>query len=176
MNIDIDVSGIEACCEYLKQQPNRAKAAIKSATGRSLTAGRAAVSKGIRSEYSVKAGTIKGAIQMQKASSGLGGVLKVSGRPIDIMEFSPRTSRGMISVKIKKARKPLPHSFFVSANKAGIYHRVTRKRLPIEREFTLSVPQMGGNVHVAEIVQKRMAEVFSDRLEHAMIYGRGQGY
>ena len=113
---------------------------------------------------------------MQKASSGLGGVLKVSGRPLDIMEFSPRTSRGMISVKIKKARKPLPHSFFVSANKAGIYHRVTQKRLPIEREFTLSVPQMGGNVHVAEIVQKRMAEVFSDRLEHAMVYGRGQDY
>ena len=64
----------------------------------------------------------------------------------------------------------------MAAGRAGIYHRATKKRLPIEREFTLSVPQMAGNVNVSAAVQKRMSEVFVERLEHAMTYGRGQGY
>lgn len=178
MNVTVEITNIEACKRMLAEQPKRAAAAISSATNRALLAGRTVLSKGIRSEYSIKAGTIKQHTKLKKAPKGAqSGELRVSGRPIDLMEFSPRIGRGgMVSVRIKKARKKLPHSFFVTVGKAGLYHRTTRKRLPIEREFTLSVPQMAGNVNVSTAVQKRMSEVFVERLEHAMAYGRGQGY
>lgn len=178
MNVKVEITNIEACKRLLAQQPKKAAAAISSATNRALIAGRTALSTGIRSEYSIRAGAIKSHVKLKKASKGTqSGELKVSGRPIDLMEFNPSISRGgMVSVRIKKARKKLPRSFFVAVGKAGLYHRTTSKRLPIEREFTLSVPQMAGNVNVSAAVQKRMREVFVERLEHAMTYGRGQGY
>ncbi len=178
MSVRVEITNADACKRLLAEQPKRAATAISSATNRALLAGRTMLSKGIRSEYSVKAGTIKSHTRLKKASKGTqSGELRVSGRPIDLMEFSPSISRGgMVSVRIKKVRKKLPHSFFVAVGRAGIYHRTTRKRLPIEREFTLSVPQMAGNVNVSAAVQKRMSEVFVERLEHAMAYGRGQGY
>lgn len=178
MSVRVEISNMDACIQLLEQQPKRAIASIVSATNRALIAGRTTLSKGIRSEYSIKAGTIKSHVNLKKASKGTQtGELKVSGRPIDLMEFNPSISKGgMVSVRIKKTRKKLPHSFFVAVGRAGIYHRATTKRLPIEREFTLSVPQMAGNVNVSTAVQKRMSEVFAERLEHAMTYGRGRGY
>ena len=178
MNVRVEVTGIEECKRFLAQQPKRAATAMSSAANRALLAGRTMLSKGIRSEYSIKAGTIKSHTKLKKASRGTAsGEIRVSGRPIDLMEFSPRLRKGgMVTVRVKKTRKKLPHSFFVTVGRAGIYHRTTKKRLPIEREFTLSVPQMAGNVNVSTAVQKRMSEVFVERLEHAMAYGRGQGY
>lgn len=175
MSVQVDIKGIDKAVVELAGTKRRVHAAIKSATGRALTAGRTAISKGIRSEYSVKASTIKNAIRKQRENAGMGGRLIVSGRPIDLMEFFPNISRaGMVSVRIKKARKKLPHSFFVSTKKAGIYHRLSAKRLPIGREFTLSVPQMAGNTKVSKQVQDRMQEVFEERLLHALAYGEGR--
>ena len=65
MNIDIDVDGIDAAQLMLGKQPNAIKRAMSSSINRALTAGRTALSKGIRSEYNIKAGTIK-VLQNQK--------------------------------------------------------------------------------------------------------------
>ncbi len=171
--MNVDVKGIDKALQELAGTYKRAQMAVRSAIGRALTAGRAAISKGIRSEYSVKAGTIKGAIQRKRANGGLSGELRVSGRPLDLMEFSPNISKkGIVSVRVKKARKRLPHLFFVSTGKAGLYHRMSKKRLPIEREFTLSVPQMAGNTNVSKQVTDRMEKVFEERLLHALEYGK----
>lgn len=172
--MNVDVKGIDKAIQELNGTDKKVQNAIKSAVDRSLTAGRAAISKGIRSEYSVKAGTIKSAIQRKRTDGGMSGELRVSGRPLDLMEFSPSISKnGMVSVRIKKARKKLSHSFFVSTGKAGLYHRMSKKRLPIEREFTLSVPQMAGNANVSKQVTDRMQKVFEERLLHALEYGKG---
>lgn len=56
--------------------------------------------------------------------------------------------------------------------KKGIFHRVTTSRLPIEKEFTLSVAQMAGNVNVIDTVEDRMQRVFNDRFARAIEYGR----
>lgn len=179
MSVRVEIVNAETCEKYLMQQPKRAAAAISVATNRALIAGRVMLSKGTRSEYSIKAGTIKSHTKLKKASKGTqGGELRVSGRPIDLMEFSPSIGRrGALSVRVKKTRKKLPHSFFVAVRRPGLFHRVTRsKRLPIKREFTLSVPQMAANTNVSAAVQKRMSEVFAERFESAMTYGRGEGY
>ena len=174
MNIDIDVDGIDAAQLMLGKQPNAIKRAMSSSINRALTAGRTALSKGIRSEYNIKAGTIKGATKSEKATAASGkGVITVTGRPMDLMEFKPTIIRkGMVSVRIKKTRKSLPRSFFVDIGKKGIFHRVTTSRLPIEKEFTLSVAQMAGNVNVIDTVEDRMQRVFNDRFARAIEYGR----
>lgn len=177
MSVTVDVQGLNECLMAVHGLDKRTRAAIASATSRSLIAGRTAISKGVRSQYSVKAGTVKGAMKLQKASDKLSGEIRISGRTLDLMEFSPRISRrGMVSVRIKKSRKRLPHSFFVATGKAGLYHRMGKARLPIEREYTLSVPQMAGNTVVAEQVSNRMREVFEERLAHALEYGNGRNY
>ena len=86
MNIDIDVDGIDAAQLMLGKQPNAIKRAMSSSINRALTAGRTALSKGIRSEYNIKAGTIKGATKSEKATAASGkGVITVTGRPMDLM-------------------------------------------------------------------------------------------
>lgn len=179
MSVRVEIVNAETCEKYLKQQPKRVATAISVAANRALIAGRVVLSKDVRSEYSIKAGTIKSHIKLKKASKGTqGGELRVSGRPIDLMEFSPSIGRrGALSVRVKKARKKLPHSFFAAVRRPGLFHRVTKnKRLPIKREFSLSVPQMAANTNVSTAVQKRMSEVFTERFERAMTYGRGEGY
>lgn len=177
MSIEFDASGLEAAREVIEKYPKLAPQAISSAVNRALTAGRKTLSVGIRSEYSIAAGTIKAHTRLKRASAGMpDGSMVISGHAIDLMEFSPRISgKGMVSVKVKKARKKLRHSFFV-ASKAGLYHRITEKRFPIKREYSLSVPQMAGNVNVVSKVEERMRTVFEDRLQHALTYGEGRGY
>lgn len=177
MSIEFDASGLEAAREVIEKYPKLAPQAISSAVNRALTAGRKTLSVGIRSEYSIAAGTIKAHTRLKRASAGMpDGSMVISGHAIDLMEFSPRISgKGMVSVKVKKARKTLRHSFFV-ASQAGLYHRITEKRFPIKREYSLSVPQMAGNVNVVSKVEERMRTVFEDRLQHALTYGEGRGY
>lgn len=177
MSVDIVFGELDNAKKLINESQRRAPQAIRSAASRSLIAGRKTLSVGIRSQYSVSAGYIKSHTRIKRASGGSSdGALIVSGRPIDLMEFSPSISkRGMVSVKVTKSRKTLKHSFFV-ATKSGLYHRVTEKRFPIKREYTLSVPQMAGNVNVSEQVQERIKVVFEDRLKHALTYGSGRGY
>lgn len=177
MSIEFDASGLEAAKKVIEKYPQKAPQAISSSINRALIAGRKTLSVGIRSEYSIAAGTIKAHTKMKKASAGApDGSMLISGHPIDLMEFSPRISgKGMVSVKVKKARRRLSHSFFVAPS-AGLYHRIAEKRFPIKREYSLSVPQMAGNVNVASKVEERMRTVFEDRLQHALTYGEGGGY
>lgn len=177
MSIEFDASGLEAAKKVIEKYPDVAPQAISSAINRALIAGRKTLSVGIRSEYSIAAGIIKAHTRLKKASAYRGdGSILISGHPIDLMEFNPKISKdGLVSVKVKRARRKLSHSFFVAPS-AGLYHRATEKRFPIEREYSLSVPQMAGNVNVASKVEERMIAVFEDRLLHALTYGEGRGY
>ena len=57
----------------------------------------------------------------------------------------------------------------MAVGKAGLYHRASESRLPIQREFGPSVPQMAGETNVSKGVQDRMQEVFQTRFEHEVM-------
>lgn len=177
MSVSVDFGQLPDAQKLIESYQRKAPQAIRSAINRALVAGRKTLSVSVRGEYSISAGVIKAHTKLKKASDGgLAGDMVISGRPIDLMEFSPRISKkGMLSVRVKKSRRTLSHSFFVAPNN-GLYHRAAESRLPIKREYSLSVPQMAGNVNVSTQIQERMTVVFEDRLKHALIYGSGRGY
>lgn len=173
MSVEVELEGIWSVMEQLRSGCTAdMNKSISYAAYRALTAGRKALAVGIRGEYNIKSGRIKATTKLKRPSEAFGKAsLIVSGRTIDLSEFAPKVSKKrVLSVKVTKTRKKLNHSFFV-VPKGGIYHRVTKDRLPIKREYTLSVPQMAGNVNVSDKVQERMIEVFEDRLKKAFMYG-----
>lgn len=173
MSVEVELEGIWSVMEQIRGSYSAdMNKSINYAAYRALTAGRKALAVGIRGEYNIKSGRIKAATKLKRPSEAFGEAsLIVSGRPIDLSEFAPKVSKkGVLSVRVTKTRKKINHSFFV-VSKGGIYHRVTKECLPIKREYTLSVPQMAGNVNVANKAQERMVEVFEDRLKKALMYG-----
>lgn len=172
MSVEIEIKGLWQAMDEIYSWPMKMNKSAGMAAYRAITAGRKTLAVGIRGEYTIKSGKIKAATRVRKLPQEYGGrSMIISGPPLDMMEFSPKISKkGVLSVKVKKTRKALKSSFFVPANN-GIYHRITKNRLPIRRTYTLSIPQMAGNVKVVDKVTERMIEVFEDRLAKALMYG-----
>ncbi|WP_026766125.1 phage tail protein [Selenomonas ruminantium] len=168
MSLEVDLKDIEKAKRLLGLCPLQLELAQAAAMNRAILGGRTALSKGIREQYIIPASTVKGKMTMKKARGGLlQASLTVKGSPIDLMKFRTRISKHGVFAQVKRGGGgSLPHSFFVGTGRAGIYHRASESRLPIQREFGPSVPQMAGERHVSESVSDRMKEVMETRLSH----------
>jgi len=178
VNVTIEGKGIEEARQLLANIPNGLPKALGRSINRGLTAMRTAISKETRAKYVVKAADIKASLSIQKASqSRLSGKIVSTGRPLDLTKFRYRIKkRGGIYAQVKKGGGgTLPHSFFVTTGRAGLYHRVRTARLPIKREFGPSIPQMIGNEAVVGKIQDRGREVYERELEHQINYLLGGG-
>lgn len=178
MSISIDTAGLERAKELLQHIPKGTEKAILRSLNRSIVAARTAASKEIRQNYVIKAGTVKKHMRLKKASySNLSASLISEGSPIDLMQFKVKVKKkGTIFATVKRgAGGPLPHSFFVTTKSPGLFHRKEKTRLPIQREFGPSVPQMMGNENVVDGIKDRAADVFNRTLEHE-IYRQLSGY
>lgn len=163
-----DYREFDKAINIMQATPKAVQAAIGSALSRSLTAGRATISKSTREKYVIKAANIKKAIRTQRMAEGEAQLL-VEGSPLDLMEFKVGITRRGVKANVKRGGgKFLPHSFFVDRNvkKAGIFSREGVSRLPIQRHFGPSLPQMIGAVGVKENVLQRMEDVFEERFAH----------
>lgn len=178
MNVTIDAKGLDEARQLLAHIPKGTQKALGRSINRGLTAMRTAISKETRSKYVVKAKDIKGTLEVKRAShQHLSGKILSTGSPMDLTKFRYRIKkRGGIYAQVKKGGGgTLPHSFFVTTGKAGLYHRETRERLPIQREFGPSIPQMIGNEAVTMKIQERGREVFERELAHQISYLLGGG-
>ena len=178
MNVTIDARGLEEAQRLLANVPKGMPKALGRSINRGLTAMRTAISKETRSKYVVKAADIKNTLDVKKASyQHLSGKIVSTGRPLDLTKFRYRIKkRGGIYTQVKKGGGgTLPHSFFVTTSNAGLYHRVSRERLPIQREFGPSIPQMIGNEAVSAKIQERGRTVYERELEHQISHLLGGG-
>lgn len=160
-----DYREFDKAIKIIQATPKTVQAAIGSALSRSLTAGRATVSKGIRENYVIKAANIKSAIRTHRTAKGEAQLL-IEGAPLDLMKFKVRITRRGVKANVKRGGgKFLAHSFFADRNvkKAGIFSREGTSRLPIKRRYGPSLPQMVGAVEVKENVLQRMEDVFEER-------------
>ncbi len=175
MNIQIDMDGIVDAQRFLELFPKETTVSAVSAMNRAITAGRTQLSKGIREKYIIRAADIKGTLSTKKATSGnMQASVSSEGRPIELIKFKVRKLKSGYFAQVKKGGGGrLPHSFFVSVGKAGLYHRETSSRLPIQREFGPSIPKMASDTNVSATVEKRIQEVFQARFAHEM--GRRTG-
>lgn len=172
MSVQIDARGIDKAMKVLEKVPYAVEYATAAALNRAALAGRTAVSKGIREHYTIRASDIKGQVKIKRATrDDLDAVVTVSGSPIDLTNFRVRISRRGVYAQVKKGGGGvLFRSFFMAVGKAGLYHRSSKPRLPIQREFGPSVPQMAGEALVSQGVQERMREVFQARFEHEVMH------
>ena len=171
MSVEVDARDIDKAVKALGSVPNVVEQATAAALNRAVIAGRTAVSKGIRERYTIRASDIKDQVRIKCATKdSLEASVTISGSPIDLTNFRVRISRRGAYAQVKKGGGGiLPRSFFMVVGRAGLYHRASESRLPIQREFGPSVPQMAGETNVSQGVQERMQEVFQARFEHEVM-------
>lgn len=179
VRLEASDEAVEQASRYLVGVKNGIEKATMRAINRSLDAGKTALSRGIRDHYTVKKSTVHETLSVKRASlTHLQGSIESHGGPLPMREFrhSPSdlnttgANRKAIRVTIKKGSSQRIWGFkwqpSKNADRAHIYTRVGKKRLPIEKKYSLSVPQMAGQSGIQEAVQERVRDVFEQRLEH----------
>ena len=174
------IMGIE---QQLENIPKETPHVIRRALNRSLTTMQTAAKKEVRERYHIKAGHIQEHLSTEKATtSNLQVRLQGKGRPIplDRFKYSPRTPnpkrKKPISVAVKKdGNKSLPGAFVTDSNGNKIFKRVGKKRLPIERLYGPSLPQMMNANEIPENVKIAGLDTFEKRVNHdvSRILARG---
>lgn len=185
LEVKYDTAQMKRIETVLAHIPNGVAKASVNAINRALVAGRAAASKNVRNIYTISAEKVKRTISLKNASmSGVSGSLESRGAGIGLMHFKHRPTtdttgkkRRAVAVTVKKGQTKRLATGFVSSKLGGnIFTRDGRKRLPIKRAVSVSVPQMMENAEVREPMMNRMQEIMEKRLDHEVnrILGKGK--
>ena len=172
MQIQITPEALETAQKILGNVSEKdAGKAISRAMNRAILAARTAGTKAVRQEYVISAKDVKADMTMKKASyTNLHASLTARGPMIDLMQFKVKIQSKGVFAQVKKGGGGIiPKAFFASTGKsAGVFHRTTTSRLPIQREFGPSIAQMFGNESVISQMEKRSSEVLEERLAHEL--------
>lgn len=138
-----------------------------------------AASKEIRAAgYNMKAAAIKHRITIKRATKGDAVVvIKCSGRPIPLIEFSARETSAGVSVSVKQGRKLIKGAFIATmpTGHKGVFVRVGNQHkkvngqwhgLPIKELFGPSIPAAFGNEVVQSALLRLVRDKFPTILEH----------
>lgn len=189
VHLDASDEAVGDASRYLVGVKNGIEKVTMRAINRSLDAGKTALSRGVRDHYTVKKSTVHETLTVKRASqTRLQGSIESRGGPLPMRDFRHSPSdlnttgknRKPIRVSIKRGSSERIWGFKWQPSKkvdrAHVYTRVKGakrragtdgiKRVPIEKKFSLSVPQMSGQSGVQEAVQERVREVFEERMEH----------
>lgn len=174
LQIQADERMLKDVEERLGSMKYKARNVLSSALNRALINADTTLRKEIRRDYNVAAGTIKGASKRRKSTaSTLGAELKVNGRPLGIDKFkvTPKTVNGNrrkpLKATVKKGRTAnLGAAFVANLNGIKIFKRRGIKQYPIDRVFSVSIPQMADDTAIVEQVQKESNLMFLKRVEH----------
>jgi len=146
-------------------------------------------SKEIRAAgYNMKAAAIKRQITIRRASLATPVVLiRCSGRPIPLIQFSARQISAGVSVSVKNGRKVIPGAFIATmpTGHKGVYvrvgdqHRRTVRNgkpewsgLPIKELFGPGVSDAFGNEVVQQALLRLIQDKFPGILEHEITFLR----
>ena len=174
VRIVIDETGIEEVAQRLGEIRNKAPNAISNALNRSLTNVSATLKKEVRSQYHVKAGDIQKTLKMKRATAAkLSAEVRSSGSPISLDKFkvSPKTAnprrKSQLKIAVKKnGTKQILGAFIANISGNKVFKRVGKHRLPIEKLFGPSVPQMASEEGIVDTVNTKAAQTYAQRLEH----------
>lgn len=156
--------------EFHKKAPN----AISNALNRGVSNMNTNARKEIRKEYNIKAGDVSPTLKAFRASrANLGASVQSKGGVISLDRFkiSPKTinprRKSPIKAAVKKgSAKSLGSGFVAEINGPKVFKRSGKSRLPIQKLFGPSVPQMLENERSREEIQQKGKETFENRLEH----------
>ncbi len=170
-----------------------AKAGIARALNRTATTARAQASREIRAAgYALKAGDVKAAISVRKATqTEFRAVLRAVGRPNSVGEVRRRQTKDGVSVSVKNGRTVIKGAFIATmpSGHTGVFvrvksdahskaivqklaklgrlqlGRVKRHGLPIQQLFGPSIPTAFEN----DVVQRATSDRYRDRFPGALM-------
>lgn len=182
--VEVDEQMIREVEKRLGEMSKKAPNVISNALNRAMTNVASNIKKEVRKEYIIKAKDIEATLIRRKATrNALSASILSRGNPIPLDRFkvSPRTvqpkRKKPIKVAVKKTGlKELMGAFVADIHGIKVFRRRTKKRLPIDRLFGPSIPQMI-NDKVAERINEEGRTTFQKRLEHEInrILGTGSG-
>lgn len=185
--IDITKKSLDEAHAFILAFGGKAKVAVGRAATRAVRGIRTDGSKLIRSEYNVKARVVSQAFTIQQATrNNIEAVARVRGHRLSLIHFSPKPSRpGMrrppvgVSVKVKRQRKVIPGSFIARMRKnssPGIFMRKGKARFPIEKKYSLAVPEMLDRDDFRDEIQdganRRFEKTLNQEINH-MLHKQG---
>lgn len=174
ISVDVDEKLLKDVQQKLGQFHKKAPNAISSALNRATTTVNSTLKKEIRKDYHIKAGDVQSTLVVTRATlSNLGSEVRSKGNLIALDKFkvSPKTinprRKSPVKVAVKKSgSKPLPGAFMAEINGPKLFKRTGKKRLPIQRLFGPSIPQMLGNEGIREEIESQGQQTFHIRLNH----------
>lgn len=132
--------------------------------------------------YEIKAGDVQKTLKLKKATAGeMQAAAQSTGRPLGLFHFKVKPRKATtnkqksIKVKIKKTEgykdiKTNPKSFIANHNALNVFRRVGKKRLPIKRLVTLSIPQMISSPVALKNIQHNAEVNLEKRINHEIEY------
>lgn len=112
-----------------------------------------AVKRSLRKQTDIPPGIIAAAMQFKSSSQkNLRTIISGRGRELPLRLFRPRQFKYGVRAKVWGKHQTYPSNFIVAKLSGNVFHRTTRKRLPIQRTFGPSVPK--------EMVKDRSLETF----------------
>lgn len=172
--IDVDERSIRETQQRLGDFERRAPSAISNALNRGMANVNTNIKREVRKEYHIRAGDVNATLTKIRASRGSlsAGVLS-KGHLIGLDKFkiSPKTvnpkRKTPITAAVKKSGGgKLGSAFPADINGMKIFRRSGKSRLPINRLFGPSVPQMLDNEGMVHEIERQGQETFEKRLDH----------
>lgn len=173
-SVSVDHQALEDIKARLGTMERKAPQVIASSLNRALSSVAKTVNEELRKNYHIKTADIKPTITRTRAKrSDINAVLRSSGSviPLDRFKVSPKTvnpkRKSTIKVAVKKAAaKPLDGAFNADINGIKVFKRSSKKRLPIERLFGPSVPQMLNRDDIRKRIEVTGQTMFNKRIDH----------
>lgn len=151
--------------------------ATVTALNRTITSVQTEANRKIRERYNLRASAVRKQMRIGRANkSRLFAELVVSGRRIPLVEFSARQNSKGVSVRVTRERKTVRTAFIarMKSGHVGVFARTSKKRLPIEELFSISLPRAFTQKQILAAVRKKAAERFPIEFERAARYGSGR--
>jgi hypothetical protein len=138
----------------LRDVPRGVNRVLSRAINKTLTTLRSRLVKSVSAASSVKQKTLRGDVQIQKATLGsLWGRLRLRGKGIPLRDMEPRQTAIGVSVRGKHgSRFEISHAFIATmpSGHIGVWKRVRTSRLPIRELFGASIQGIWFREHVIE--------------------------
>lgn len=174
IRVRIDDAKLREVQERLGEFANKAPNVISNSLNRTMQNVATNVTKGIRENYTVKAGVVKENLKKTRASrSKLAAEVRVSGSPLplDRYKVSPKTvqpnRKKQLKISIKKgSTKQIMGAFIANISGIKVFKRDSKNRLPISRLYGPSVPQMADDEEIIRKVNEEAPITFNARIEH----------
>lgn len=168
---------------------NQQKAVVR-ALNKTAEQARTAASQEVRSAgYNIKVSAIKKSFSITRATGkNLVVVLRATGKPIAMINYSARQTKSGVSINVKTGRQTLRHAFIATMKSGhqGVFERIGAARVkgakivkggkrkrpntPIKELFGPSIPMALGNDVVQQAIMKKIKEKFPKVLAAELNY------